>query len=189
MSRRKMDPAVSHALAVGSRFLARGTALVAIDPGASTGWCVRWTNPDDDHPGAGQRFLESGQDEPAAAAKAVLDVLGCRPIGLLVIEEPFMISRGNQWKLAWAGGELRGRLAEQQVEEAAIWTPKPSSWRYELGLAKGKRGEVNDAVHAWAEEKLGVPLRTRTGAPEYDRASAVALSFAAEIACSTVAAG
>lgn len=181
MKRRPMDHEVERALRMGAAFMRHGAALVAIDPGVSTGWCVEM---------AGGRW--SGQDEPAVAAAEVLNVLGDAPIGLLCVEKPIGGSPGRiaSVSLPWAAGELRGRLAFYQVDEAALWTPLPGQWRPVLGIKTGRRrrAEVNEDVHAMAEQLLRAPLRGPGGGLEYDRANAVCLALAARRLCDMVVA-
>lgn len=182
MKRRPMDHEVERALRMGAAFMRHGAALVAIDPGASTGWCVEL---------AGCRW--SGQDEPARAAAEVVEVLGDGPIALLAIERPVgskSAGRLARVSLPWAAGELRGRLAFHQVDEAALWTPLPGQWRSVLGIKTGRRGrdEVNAEVHGMAEQLVGAPMRGPRGGPEYDRANAVCLALAARRLCDRVAA-
>lgn len=159
-------------------YMRQDCALVAFDPGASTGWRVLRFDGDstapveDDH----------GQATPQEAADEVIKRLGSRPVGLLVIEEPFHIGIGNQWKLAWVAGELRGRLARWQITQQALWTPKQQTWRSLLGLQKSARlakQPINEHIHEWAEHRARRPLRTITGAPATDHANAYALAEAA----------
>ena len=123
----------------------------------------------------------------------MLDVLGGAPIGLLCVEKPIGSSPGRiaSVSLPWAAGELRGRLAFYQVDEAALWTPLPGQWRPVLGIRTGrrKRAEVNEEVHQMAEQLLHTPLRGPGGGPEYDRANAVCLALAARRLCDMVAQG
>ena len=167
---------------MGAAFLRHGAALVTIDPGASTGWCVELS---------GARW--SGQDEPALAAAAVLDLLGDAPIGLLAIERPIGGSPGRiaRVSLPWAAGEVRGRLAAQQVDEAALLLPLPGQWRKVLGIRAGrrKRDEINHEIHDLAEQAERAPLRSPGGGLEYDRANAVCLALAARRLCDRVAEG
>jgi hypothetical protein len=179
MKRKRMAPDIERAFALASGFARHGAAFVAIDPGASTGWAMS----------CAYDLIESGQDAPADAARAVLDTLGDRPIALLAVEEPFLVGRGAQWRLPWAAGEVRGRLAAHQVDESCLWTPKPVVWRAVLGFARGRRDDVNAAIHAWAEDRVRAPLRRPGGAPEADRANAIALLSASLAVCATVVAG
>lgn len=172
---RRLDRGTSLVFQNAARYVSDTCCIVAVDPGASTGWCVVES-------GLQSRPSEwwSGQDPGRTAARHITDIVLGNPIGLLVIEEPFFVGTGNQWKLAWSGGEMFGRLADSLVDEAAAWRVKPVSWRSVLGLnVKGGRQIVNDACHTHAESTLGKPLRTSSGALEYDRASAVCMALAA----------
>lgn len=162
-------------MAEAARLFGTGYALAAFDPGASTGWRVMWR---DSHSEADRH----GQAAPADAAGEVCTLLGTCPVALLVIEEPFFIGIGNQWRLAWTAGELRGRLARWQVHQHLLWTPKQQTWRSMLGLTKSARlakQPINEHIHEWAEAHAGRPLRTTTGAPAVDQANAYALAEAA----------
>lgn len=191
MKRRRANPEAEHALQLGAAFIRQGAALVAIDPGASTGWCVARSLATNNATGT-DVMMASGQDRTADAARAVLAVLGDVPIGLLVIEKPFggMGGRIARVSLPWSAGEVRGRLAAQQVDEEALWLPLPGQWRAALGIAGGyrQRTEINASVHELAEETCGA-MRKPGGGPEYDRANAVCLALAARRLCATFAAG
>jgi hypothetical protein len=187
----KLSDEVRFALRQGAIYAAGGNALVTIDPGSvSTGWCVRILRPaiEINRMPEEPPIFEHGQSPgPAAAAHDVLSVCGIVPIGFLAVEQPVEVSKGNQWKLAWAAGEIRGRLAEQQVDERCTWTPGQSTWRAVRGFSKGRvaaraRGvelePINNIIHAWAEAHVAHPLRDGEK-PEYDRANAIALCDAA----------
>ncbi len=175
---KRIPQSADFALRQAAGYLHHGTCMVCIDPGASTGWFVS---------NAAGGFSEHGQDPPAVAAKRVLEWCNEDPIGLLVVEEPFLISTGNQWKLAWVAGEMFGRLAGELVDDRAVWTPKPISWRAVINLGRGKRDEVNAAIHTFAEDQLQVPLRTPSGQPEYDRANAIGMSVATRLLLNQIA--
>jgi hypothetical protein len=152
---------------------------VCLDPGASSGWCVLIDG-----------RITSGQGAPEDAIAAVDYALGVRPDGtcdrkidVLVIEEPYMVSMGDQWKLPWVGGGYQRAWRHQMTEQTALWVPKPSSWRAELGLNVGadgtrKRADVDNTVWRWCQSKTRLPLTTVTGKPQYDRCMAIGMLYA-----------
>lgn len=182
LAKKKVDEAQRAALTLGRALLAEpDMALVAIDPGTSTGWCVGWREAD------GIQLHHAQEAGVVDATDNIMALLGVRPIGLLCIEKPFGAVAGRIARVdgPWRAGEARGRLAYYQADEAALWTPLPGQWRSWLGLAGGKRAVVNGAVHEWAQAKVRHPLRSGE-ALEYDRANAIGLFSAALAAMFTV---
>ena len=155
------------------------TTAVCLDPGASSGWCVLVDG-----------RITSGQGAPEDAIAAVDYALGVRhdgtcdrKIDALVIEEPYMVSMGDQWKLPWVGGGYQRAWRHQMTEQTALWVPKPSSWRAELGLNVGaegtrKRKDVDKTVWLWCQSKTRMKLTTVTGKPQYDRCMAIGMLYA-----------
>lgn len=176
-----MRPEFALALAQGAIYHALGSALVGFDASSTmTGWCVHWP-PDLHHMPARPTIYEHGQEPTVALAWArVLDVIGATPLSLLAIEEPVDVSKGAQWKLAWACGEAHGRAADRLIDERCLWTPKQQTWRAVRKVARGCKGReaINTAIHQWAEAHVGHPLRAGES-PELDRANAIGIVDAA----------
>jgi hypothetical protein len=177
-----MDWDTRLALLRGWAFARQGAAIVAIDPSArSTGWAVLRSQD--------ATVIGHGQDEPRDAFASILTLIGDQPIGILSVEEPHLggIVTDNTGKLFWAAGWMHGRLTSRMVDEDCIWKPKPSTWRAWLGLNKGpgftrKRDDVNAGIHLWSQTRVHDALRSAAGAPQFDRANAIALAYATQAA-------
>lgn len=147
--------------------------VLALDPGThSSGWALSLKG-----------MLYSGQGEPEIVAETILKLLkqaGVVEIDVLVVEEPFFVGKGNQWKLPWSGGYLEGRFIDRLRKGGVLWKPKASTWRGIIGINKGVDGSrkgpsVNLAVHAWAAKTVGLSLVTEGGKREEDRANAIGM--------------
>lgn len=64
------------------------------------------------------------------------------------------------------------------LSNAIFYEPMAASWRATLGLNGGKRKEVNERVHLWAEATARRQMRTRTGHAAFDEANAFGLTSA-----------
>lgn len=62
------------------------------------------------------------------------------------------------------------------LSNAIAYEPMAASWRKVLGLNGGKREEVNDRVHRWAEADVKRLMRTRNGGAAHDEANAYAMT-------------
>lgn len=156
---------------------------LALDPGTgSSGWAL-----------AVDGRLYSGQGDPEDVVDTVQDILteeGIRTIDILVVEDPFFIRIGNQWKLAWCAGLMSGVFRHRRRRDGVFWRPKPSTWRAVLGLnvsdevdANGKnrkdREAVERAVHVWCRERTKLSLTTPSGTIQADRCMAIGMLYAA----------
>lgn len=175
------------AIRQGAIYWRMGYPVVAIDPGSnSCGWAVRIREPDPGREPTGLApCLESGQEPGAAgAARAVLSVCRTTPLAFVMLETPVHVgratNRASQWKLPWAGGEVRGRLADHQIDERCTIMLVEATWRalvfgFGRGLDRAGGETANSRIHEWAEARLGTTLRDANGQPEIDRANAVAM--------------
>lgn len=172
--------AVARALRDGG-WRERRTTIAAIDPSSQedhTGWCVLSES-------ESGTVLVSGEDDMVRAVEHVRAALGDDVgVDVLVVEQPYIVGVGNQWKLAWAGGYALGNLLDYCVSPSGYWTPRASTWRSVLGLNKGVGGsrkgkDVDAAVHAWAQSYGRKPLLRGRGAPAVDEANAIGMAAAA----------
>lgn len=146
--------------------------MVAIDPGnTSTGWSVLWAS----------GSVLSGQSKPLAAIDAVVLALRGHAISLLTIEEPAFIGQGQMWRLAWIGGEIRGRLARYQHTSALTWTPVPQTWRMVLGLRGRPSAAATEDALAFARDKMYCQCQSPRGKDHVDEAMAVCMTAAARL--------
>jgi len=159
--------------------------VVGVDVGAMTGVAVAVG----DVTGA-TTWRWSTQDEPGLAVDALRIALGGKAADLLVIEAPFTVSREQMMEgrfkvtpttlfaMGESSGYMKRALEPLSASHVVTWRPAASTWRSVLGLAGGRREEVNERVHRWAEATLGYDVRTRRGLPAYDEANAVGMAHA-----------
>lgn len=159
--------------------VAEGGAIVAIDPGSRVaGWCVLRVRP---------RLgwvAFSGQGSILDCCEGVAQFIGSNQCAVLSLEEPAFIGIGRQWVLAWAGGELRGRLAKYQGDDRDLICMTPGVWRSVLGFRKDTKGSTEDAL-AFARER-GMDCRNERGTDQVDRSMAIGIAFATYRLCATV---
>jgi hypothetical protein len=105
-------------------------------------------------------------------------------IDLIVVESPFIISKGNAWKLAYAAGAFAHGFRSLQNKGCKLWEPKPSQWRKLLGLnsdvdKKRDRDTINRIVFEFCRDQTGLNLRTARGKIQSDVCMAIAMQYAA----------
>jgi hypothetical protein len=157
--------------------------ILALDPGSgSTGWALLIDG-----------RLWSGQGKPEDVVDTVRDILDehrIRSVDVLVVEDPFSIGKGNQWKLAWCAGFLFGTFRLSVRRGGVSWRPKPASWRAALKLnvsdelnKEGKqrkdREAIERAVWLWCKARTNLALTTTDGKIEADRCMAIGMLYAA----------
>lgn len=158
--------------------------VVGVDVGAMTGVAVVAGN------ATGATWRWSTQDEPGLAVDALRMALAGKAADFVVIEAPFTVSREQMmegrfkvtprtlFSMGESSGYMRRALEPLSADHVVTWRPAASTWRSVLGLAGGRREEVNDKVHRWAEATVGYDVRTRRGLPAYDEANAIGMAHA-----------
>lgn len=137
------------------------------------------------------KLIDSGQgklDDVIHRVDNLIRTNDCR-IDVLVVEDPFFIGKGNQWKLAWAAGALSYAFRSHLSQDAVFWRPLPSQWRAVLGLntsqerdfrgrKKRDRETVDNLVFEFCRAKTGLALSTVNGKIESDRCMAIGMLLA-----------
>ena len=149
-----------------------GHKLVAIDPGAKTGWAVY-----DNH----HLFL-SGENPLKVAVQEIIGNIRGKHVDAFAIENMYFgagrASPSALYKLGHSTGYIVGLLEPYLHETTIRWNPQPGEWRRVLEFTRGTREEMAALALEKAETIAVQKLEGPRGGKQIDRAMAICIGRA-----------
>lgn len=146
--------------------------VIAIDPGANTGWAVY----DHDH-----LFL-SGENKLDVAVQTVMGHMEGKHVDAFAIENmyfgPGKASPKSMYKLGYNTGYIVGMFEPYLSKDTVRWNPQPVEWRGVLGFTRGTRDEMAKLALEKAEAIASQKLEGPRGGKQTDRAMAICIGTA-----------